>query len=191
MFGWIFNIDALTRILPNQVNMRFITAFAFFLSSITLWFIDQAVRDEREIPQIILPATTTLILLIMTTLVAAGIFNVPNGLTELFVENNIVETAIPGMPALPTMINFVLFGVASILVLFELSKLKQRLLFFGIPIILVGVIACFGYLFQIPLLYYKVSDISTPMAFNTAIMFVFLGFGLILSKESQKYENKP
>lgn len=184
------NIDALTRILPDQINMKFATAFAFFLSSIALLFIDWEIKGEREISQIVLPATTISLLLIMTALLVVRILGVHTGVEDLFVHSDSVKTVLPGMPAIPTMINFILFGVASILVLFESSRTKQQLSYLAIPIILIGLVACIGYLLQIPFLYYQISEASNAMAPNTAIMIVLLGLGLILSARSQKHENK-
>lgn len=192
MAGWVLNIDALTRILSDGINMQFATAFGFFLSSIALWCNDQSVNGNREIPQLILPATTILILLIMVTLLVGEILGVRTGISDLFLEgNNVPYNPHPGIPSLVTMINFILFCIASIISLFESPTLKQKLSYLGVPIILLGVIACFGYLFQIPLLYYKISEMSTPMAFNTAILFVCLGFGLVVIQRNQKNENKP
>lgn len=191
MAGWIFNLDSLTRILPNSIQMQFMTAFTFFLSAVALMAIDLTIGGNREISQLILPETSISILLIMATLFVGGLTGVQTGIQGLFVEGNMVTAVIPGMPAIPTMINFILFSIASIIVLFEPPKLKRRLLYLAIPIILVGLVACFGYIFNIPFLYYQISKVSNPMAFNTAIVFVFLGSGLILTNESQKHENKP
>lgn len=191
MAGWIWDADALTAILPIGISMQFITAFAFFISSIALWSIDLAVQGKREIPQLILPATATLTLLIITTLSAAGIIGITTGISDLFIEGNSIKgSVVPGMPAIPEIISFILFSIASILVIFPSPKLGQKLLFLGIPIILIGLIACFGYLSQIPFLYYKISPATNPIALNTAILFVLLGFGMILTGRSQEYENK-
>lgn len=190
MAGWIFNIDPLTRILPDQINMKFITAFSFLISSVALWSMDLIVRGKREIPHIILPATTMLLLLIMMTLIAGGLFGVQTGISDLFGRGLTVKTVIAGMPSLPVMFAFVLFGVASILALFESPSLKQGLFYIGTVTILIGSIACLGYLFQNPIFYYKFSGQVNPMALNTAILFVFLGLGLVLSGRSQN-ENKP
>ncbi len=186
MTGWIFDIDTFTRILPNQINMKFITAFAFFLCSIGLWLIDLAVEGKREIPQVILPVISLLILLIMTTLLAGGLFGVQTETSDSFFTDTSVKTVIPGMPAIPGMFAFVLVGISYILILFESPRLRQILLYFGIAIILLGLLASFGYLLQIPFLYYKFSSTSNAIALNTAILFVLLGIGLILVGRSQK-----
>lgn len=191
MFGWIFDFPALTGILPNHIQMQFITAFSFFLSSIALWFIDLASKGEREIPLIILPATSMLTLLITTTTLAAGMFAVHTGITDLFLKENIVfENVLPGVPSLMTIIGFILFSTAGILVLNDLEYSKLGIIYFGILLILIGSIASLGYLFEIPVLYYRFSAVVSPMALNTALVFILLGLGLMWVERKQKNENK-
>ncbi len=191
MAGWIWGIDSWTRISSNEINMKFAAAGAFFLSSISLWYIELAIYGRKEISQIILPATTLLILLIMATLLAAGIFGVQTGIEDLFVADSVLtKTVIPGMPAIPTMINFILFGIASILAFFEFSTKHKSFTYIGIPISIVGVTAVIGYVFHIPFLYYKFVGSSTPIALNTAILFIVLGLGLLSIRYiEKKYEN--
>jgi hypothetical protein len=192
MFGWIFDIDPLTRIFPDQIAMQFVTAFSFFLCSISLRNIDYALKGESEGSLLILPATTMITLLITMTVLAAGIFEVHTGITDLFISGNspLINT-VPGMPAIPTLISFTLFCIASLFVIYGSSNLKQKIIYLGIPIILIGLIAIFGYILKMPTLYYNYSAGASPIALNTAVVFVLLGSGLMLSGNNQKNnENK-
>jgi hypothetical protein len=189
MAGWILNIDAFTRIVPTEINMKFTTAFAFLLSGIALWCIDQEARGARETPLLILPVTAMTTVLVMATLLAAGIFGIQTGISELFVKGLTTKTVVPGMPSIPIMIGFILFGTASILSLFTSPKVNRVILYVGMTIFLIGLVACFGYLFQIPILYYKFAGTANPSAPNTALMFVLLGLGLVGTQKNQKHEN--
>jgi hypothetical protein len=193
MLGWIFNINALTGILPNQIGMQFITAFSFSLAAIGLWFMDLAVNGKSDIPFVILPGTAMLILLILTTSVAAEIFGVHTGITDLFIAgNNAINTPIPGMPSPVSVLGFILFSVAMILSLFNSFNLNKKILYFhAVPLILIGSVGVLGYIFNLPFLYYKFIDGSNPIALNTALMFILLGLGVFLTERSKINENKP
>lgn len=177
--GWVFGISSLTGILPGQISMQFITAFMFLLSGVALWFIDLVDKRQDEVPLFILPATSMLTLLIITTVFAAGFFGVHTGITDLYIGNPSASNVFPGMPSIPTIVAFILFGIASILVLFESPILRRYVSYLGIFIALIGVIATLGYLFRIPFLYFKLSTKSVPIALNTALMFILLGSGLV------------
>lgn len=189
MVGWIFSIDSLIRIGTEGVNMKFATAFTFFMSGISLWQIDLAMTGKKEIPQIVLPAIASIILLIMVAFLAGQLFKIDIGIDKLFLSEKEGES-LYGMPAIPTMISFVLFGIGSIIALFEAAIFRKMLLGLGIIIFLFGALAAVGYLFNLPVFYYKVADSSVPMAFNTAILFVLLGLGVEFTCFANKYEIK-
>ncbi|MBI5180512.1 MAG: hypothetical protein HZA05_03810, partial [Nitrospirae bacterium] len=50
--GWAFNIEFLKRIIPNAVAMNPITAVAFLLSSVGLWFFQSDVLDAQRFAKI-------------------------------------------------------------------------------------------------------------------------------------------
>ena len=180
MVGWIFGIGALTGIFKDDINMKFPTALGFFLSAIALPFIAKEVRGKKEMAQVVLPAIALLILLIMATLLAGGVLSIQTGIENLFVQDTgSVTTATPGTPAIPTMIAFILFAITSIFLLFDFKKLKIILFSIGIPIVLIGFAAIVGYFLRIPFLYYDFGPTVNPMAPNTAVLFLFLGFALL------------
>jgi hypothetical protein len=191
MLGWIFNIPSLTKILPNQISMQFITAFIFFLSSIGLWFTDLKVAGEEVFSIIVLPAISMFILLLLSTILSAGIFGVHTGITDMFVTgDNSASNFIPGMPSFPTLVSFALFGISILLVLLEKTGMRQKILYFhALPIIIIGLVACLGYTLRIPFLYYQISASWNPMALNTSLMFILLGLGLLLVMRNKKNEN--
>jgi hypothetical protein len=183
MSGWIFGIDSLTRIFSIGVNMAFPTAVMFFLSSIGLYFIDRTIKDDYEPSYVILVGMAFFIFLINITIFAGFFIGMKTGIENLFLKIQQYETinnTVAGLPSIPTMISFILFGLASIFSLFPGSKHKKNIEFFGYPIFTIGLVAIAGYVFGFPLLYYKFNNSVTPMAINTALNFVLLGCGLVI-----------
>lgn len=182
MFGWFSNIPILTSILPQWVTMKFITAFSFFLSGLTLSFIIEISEGRRALSKIVIPITSFLILILMATLLISVSTGVRSGIEELFVKEaaNAVKTTTLGMPSVGTMISFILMAIAGILSMFNFNKIKNYLKTTGIAIGIFAILAILGYMINVPLLYYTVEGLSTAMAFHTALFFLLLGIGLTM-----------
>lgn len=182
MFGWFLNIPILTSILPQWVTMKFSTAFSFFLSGLTLFFIIEISEGRREASEIVIPITSLLILILMATLLISVIVGFRSGIEDLFVREaaNAIKTTTLGRPSVGTMVSFILIAVAGILSLFDYDKIKKYLKIIGIVIGVLASIAILGYILSVPVLYYAVAGWSTAMAFHTALFFLLLGIGLIL-----------
>jgi len=200
MVGWIFNIDFLTRIIPVGINMKFPTALSFFCSAIALYLIFRIVNDNYELSAIILPGIALFLLLIMGVIFLASFTNTQTGLladitgTQTGIENLFVAEQSPiytrgsGLPAVITIINFILFGIASLNSMFNFSNRRKVFKFIGLFFVVASLISIIGYLFSIPALYFEI-DSWTPVAFNTALCFLMLGSGLIIiSKIKTVYE---
>lgn len=183
MLGWILGIDWMTRIVPFGINMKFITAVLFFICAIGLYLMALAIEGERVMAHTLLPGVALIIFIVTTTLLVSKILSIPTGVESLFVSSIgpiDFTTAMPteGWPAIPTLFNFILFALAGITALFPGTLRDKFILGTGYFILLVGCIAVAGYLFNLPALYYEVSFSTVPMAFNTALCFILLGFGL-------------
>lgn len=181
MTGWIFGIDQFTRILPQGINMKFPTALLFFASAIALYYISREIKDHLELSQVILPGIALFIFLISAALLASGLFDTQTGIENLFVkEQSPLYAWGSGWPSLFAMISFILLGLASIVSLFPGSARKKWLKFFGWSILMMGLISVLGYVLDQPLLYNKFSPSITPIALNTGLTFILLGWGLII-----------
>lgn len=180
MAGWIFHIHPLTHFLANGINMKFPTAILFLISAIGLYFIGKERHEDNEWAHLILPGVSLVIFLLSSALLAAGIFNTTTGIESIY-----LETGAPpfdwgsGWPSLPTLINFILFGVVSLFALFFDTGFT-KVHFFGYVIFIVGFFAALGYLLRVPSLYYQFNATTIPMASNTSLMFILLGIGLVL-----------
>ena len=175
--GWIFNIGFLKSLSPAWISMKFDTALTFVLSSVVLYFIAQAREGGSDAAQVVLPVTALVILLLMGILFFSDIFGVHTGLEQLFIRytNAAPRTVIPGLPSLPTMLNFILIASAAVYP----EKMTLPLKITGLIVGTVGIVAIVGYLVNAPFLYYFVAGANAAMACYTAILFVFLGIGFL------------
>lgn len=182
MLGWLFNIQVLKSVHPSMVTMKFSTAVSFFLSGITLFFIAESMRGRASVAQVVLPATTLIIMLIMATLLASALLGLKTGIEDLFVEEEAtaVKTTVPGRPSLVTMADFIALAAAGIGSLFRYGGQKRLLFFSGAFIVATGALALSGYVLGIEYLYFSWPGVSTGMALVTAVLFALLGAGLMI-----------
>lgn len=182
MAGWTFDVPALKSILPGWVTMKFITAFSFVLSGILVVML--AKKEKEEISKTIILVASFALLLLMITFIISLFFGVSTGIENLFVKEaeGAVKTTVPGVPAIPTMICFILVALSGVFFTFNPKQIFGSF-WLGILTSVIGGIAILGYLFNMPVLYYTFTG-YTSMAFHTAILFVLLGAGLMLLKEN-------
>ena len=181
IIGWIFDIAVLKSISPAWVSMKFDTAIAFVLSGITLFFVVRAVEGEFDRAQVALSITSLMLILLMGTLFFSAVLKVHTGAEELFVKETKVSpmSAAPGRPSIPTMFNFLLIASAGILTTLNPGNLRSKLKIFGIIIGLVGALAVFGYIINVPGLFYYIEGVNAAIACHTAALFMVLGIGFI------------
>jgi len=183
MAGWIFGIPVLTSILPFWVTMKFVTALSFLLCGVLLYFINEQLRGEADLSAIIIPVCAFLVLLLMSSLLLSVFVGVRTGIESLFVREDYgaVRTVYPGLPSLMTMVSFILVAIAGFLVSSDLEGLRQKLSWIGGAVSVIGCISVLGYSWGVPVLYYSVAGLSSAMAFHTSLLFVLLGYGLVLA----------
>lgn len=182
MYGWIFNIELLITFLPGQMPMKFISAVCFFLSGLSLIFVSEVVRGKREIAQIVLPATSISVLLLMSTVVAGSYLKVETGVESLFV-GALAKTTNAGaieMPSVVEVAGFVMIAVVGILTLFKIRYLKPLAFLFGLIITVCGFLALGGNLLGSPFLIPIFNSYGYPMVFSSSLVFLILGLALCL-----------
>lgn len=185
MAGWFLDIAVLKSILPGWVTMKFITALSFFVSGILIFFI--AFKEKNDISEIVTLTISFSLILLMTIFFLSFFFGISTGIESLFVKEQAgaVNTGIPGVPAIPTMLCFIFIGVAGLV---YLSNYKNSWGFYilGTIIAILGALAVIGYLIKVPFMYYSFPG-YTSMAFHTALLFVLIGLAFILiGKENAK-----
>lgn len=180
MWGWIADITVLKSILPGWVTMKFITALSFFFSGLLVLLINQ--KNKGEICNFLILAISFGLLLLMVTFLVSLFSGISTGIESLFVQEKAqaVRTTIPGVPAIPTIICFIFIALTGFLYL-NYDGRSWSIFILGIWIGFLGLLAFFGYLLNIPLMYYSFPG-YTSMAFSTSILFALLGISISMIK---------
>ncbi len=188
ILGWIRDIHPLTSVFPHYVQMKFVTALSFFFSGIVLAFMSCGkVKRASFSSLLVFIICPLLISLFMSTLFLSRIFNIRTGIEDVFIQEIGPETFenISGLPSLATMIAFMLVSMTGLMQLSYISWKKYFTRFTGYVLCIISTTATLGYIFNIPLLYFVIPDISTAIALNSAIVLNFLGFGFIIVSNGQ------
>ncbi|MBF0344454.1 MAG: CHASE3 domain-containing protein [Nitrospirae bacterium] len=192
MIGWVFDIGILKTIHPHWVSMKVLTAISFILSGFTLYVMALYLDGKKTIGQVILPAASSTIIIIMAALLFSALAGMSLGIEDFFIREkaDVVKTTTPGMPSLGTIAAFILCALASGFTLINMPNLRQRVSVMGRIVSALGGLAIFGYIVNIPILYYYIKGVSTAMAFHTAILFTAQGLGLILLSKTIQQETE-
>ncbi len=179
LVGWQFDLEALKRVLPGLVAMNPATAVAFILCGASLWLLaaDQAGRNTRRLAKA-LAGTAVLIGLLKLGVIAAG-WNV--GVDQLFFGTKLdIDPIYPNRMAPTTAFNFVLIGLALMLVDVETKGRLRPAQWLALVVSLIALLAVIGYLYGVG----KLTGFAAyiPMALNTATAFLMLSSGLFLAR---------
>ncbi len=168
IFGWLFDYQRMTTLMPDLASMKFNTALLFLLASISI-----IVSHKNPKLKSLL---ALLILLISSLTLLQYIFQISFGIDQLFIKD-LNETPYPGRMSIATAINFILISVGLLFVKYK-SNLSN--LFAGLAG-LSALIALSGYIHSVEV-FYAVSIFST-MALHTAIAFFVLAVATILTSD--------
>ncbi len=182
--GWLLDIPILKSIIPNAVTMKFSTSISFIFSGIAIYFLSKYTEGKTNIAKIVIPISSLVVFLFMTTLLTAYIFGKTSGIEQLFIKesSDAIKTSLPGMPSFATIVNFILI-IVGIFAFFE-SRLKKLFTPIGYAISTIGIISIIGYGVNQPILYYYIDNVSSAMAIHTSFLFTSLGIALILSRNN-------
>ena len=183
MLGWFLDIPILKSIYPGWVTMKFATAFSFVLSGVLVYSVGRIARGERSWAHVLLPGFVLMLLLPMAGLLGATMLDVDIGMTEIFVQerSGAVLSVLPGRPSLMSIVCFTLVAAVGVVAMFAPNAKPRLWRMMGALLVMVGMVALFGYAFDTPLLYYYQENLSTAMAVHTAALFVLLGIALWLN----------
>ncbi|MBX9786290.1 MAG: response regulator [Alphaproteobacteria bacterium] len=155
-------------------TMFFNTALCFFFSGVALLFLETRFSSIAKILGVI-------IVLFSAAVLSQDIFHINLGIDELFEDFYYqLPGAIPGRMAIQTSVNFILSGIAlTVLSDKKLTRLKILAgLILSSLVLVISLMAIFGYFLHLTQSYGW--QLVNPISINTAITFLFLGFGLIL-----------
>ena len=195
ILGWIFDITILKSVFPGFVTMKVNAAVLFILAGASLYkegkrqkvkmnklkigeLLPVPTQESRvPISHLILPFIVAFIGLL--TLIQYG-FNVDFGIDQLLLKDSVndVRSFAPGRMAFNTALNFLILGVAQILLLRKRPNyhLAQMLSF---VIFVVAWLAVLGYLYGISSFYGI--GVYTKIALHSAIAFMLLSIGILFA----------
>jgi len=191
MVGWFTDDDALKRLNPDWVTMKFSTATSFFAGGIVVFLLNESRNKNSEASRIIIFAPLIIVLFFMATLLVSTIAGTNTGVSSLFVKEEAsaaLHSVKAGMPSVGTMINFLLIIGAGFTYLLAHPKHRKYLSVSGAIILVLAIIALIGYAIDSPPLYYQVEGASGAMALHTTIAFALLGISLILLAKPEYVE---
>lgn len=174
--GWHFDLPTLRSSVPGLVAMNPMTAVAFFLSGVCLWWKATHTRDSwaRALGAIVLGIGVLKLIDYATGVV---------GIDRLFYNSKLgIGTGFPNRMAPNTTVNFILLG-AAVLSLDVKSERQRVLSHWGLLIILTtSAFAILGYSYDVLALYQIPSFI--PMSLPTALTFCAIATGTLASRET-------
>jgi PAS domain S-box-containing protein len=173
--GWSFHIPVLTRLLPGALEMKANTAVGVILCGAALLILADRVAVHLE--RIAYGFALAVVAMGLATL-TEYVFGWQLGIDELLVkEPRVVHNVFPGRMSPFSAAAFALIGSALAAMHREswLTAAKSA----AVLVILIGAVPIIGYL-------WRAGDLITdawapPLAINTAICFVLLGAGVLLS----------
>nr|MBA2620420.1 PAS domain S-box protein [Acidobacteriota bacterium] len=180
--GWTFEIDFLKRIIPGYVWMNPATATAFVLSGIALRLVQSADERRNRIAKVC--AVLVLLAGLIKLCELLGFFDF--GLDRILFGEHLFDpiTGKPNRMAPNTALNFFLAGAALLLFNYKTKRADSfPAQYPAILVILTAFVAVVGYFYGANTFYLVVS--FNPMAIHTAVSFLLLSVGLLLSKPGQ------
>jgi len=173
--GWVFHVPSLTRVLPGAVEMKANTAVALVLCGAALLILADraALRVERIAKGFALAVSA-----IGLATLAEYVFGWRLGIDELLVKDTrVAYNVFHGRMSPVSALTLVVLG--SALTAMRSEPLQNAAKWAAGLVILIGAVCIVGYLWNAREL---ITDLwLPPVAINTAICFVLLGAGILLS----------
>jgi hypothetical protein len=197
LLGWLFDIEVLKSFSPsNLATMKANTALCFVLSGLSLWLLlkrglggqgglegqFRISNFEFRISRVCAVAVAVIGLLTLSQY----FFGWNLGIDELLFRDlsNTVTTISPRQMGLNTATNFVLVGIALLL----LGQRNRRSYWYAQVLSLIAALvslqALIGYAYKVQVLYSN-TPYTTSMALHTALTFIVLCIGILLTRADQ------
>lgn len=179
MLGWAFDVQFLKSVITNHATMKFTTAISFFLVGVQFLVMNLPKKFRNKSESVVSTCVFGNFIL-MITLLLFSLAGHQSAFDNFFVEDDSTShTVIPGRPSLCTMIDFILLSFSGLSWLFNAVKAEKICCYL---VLISGILALFGHLFNIEFLYCYGQDVSTGMAVHTALFFALLGYNGIRLK---------
>lgn len=175
--GWAFNSLALRSVIPGQPQMVPNTAITFVLASVCVGMLWSEKRSQSAY-RLTWVCVAAVILIGLLTLVEY-LAGANLGFDRLLFREKLpaIATTFPGRPSPHTALNFLIIGVALLLMRTQRVRAFSLAQILAVIVALVALMALVGYAYQVAFLY-SISS-YTGMALHTAVIFVILSFGIL------------
>jgi len=177
LLGWIANIKTFKSVFHGFPEMTVTAALSFTLAGLSLLFLDME-QGGRWTIRIARVCSFIIVLIGLITLIQY----IDQTMSHKFQRLAMVDN--PGRMALPSAINFIILGLALILLNFRLRyhSLIQTL---GLLSAFVGFVILLGYIYSFYLLYKL--HIYNPPALPSALVFILLGLGIMSARPNHGF----
>lgn len=175
--GWAFNLSALRSVIPGQPQMVPNTAIAFILASVSLWMLWREKKYQRA--SVVTWIFALAVILVGLLTLAEYLTGADLGFDSLLFRErlHVTATSFPGRPSPHTAFNFLLIGLALLLIRMKTVRGNRLAQVFALLGALIALMALVGYIYQVAFLYSITS--YTGMALHTAFIFVALSVGIL------------
>ncbi len=183
LVGWSFDIANLKTILPGLTSMKANTAFCFLLSGVSLLSQQRLETRRRNISKLGQLSAIVVIAIALLTL-TQYLFNWNLGIDQLLFQDTATSVGnYPGRMAPNTAVNFILIGLALLLLPQKTRRHYQIVQLCTLIAVMIAGLALIGYAYDVRSLY-KISG-YVSLALHTAITFTILCGGILLVRPEQ------
>lgn len=186
LLGWILDIVILKSVFPGLVTMKANTALAFVLLGISLWLLQLEQVEQRA--RRIAHACATIAALIGLVTLVEYLFGLDLGVDQLLFRDFPIAagTSFPGRMSLPTALNFLLLGLALLLLDVESGRGRRSSELLAIITTMVGLLAAIGYAYRAEELYSQHFYSYAGMSIHTAAAFLALSIGVLCARPDRE-----
>lgn len=192
LFGWLIGENLLGVFFPNHVAMKVNTSFCFFLTGISLSFLNckklfnicSKILQPKIVVRILMIIVFSVALLTLLEYVFQIDFHIDKLLFHEKPEN--IVSVFPGRMAINTAINFALLGVSIFFATFKDAKIKYLSQIFVVLTALISLATLMGYLTDEKIFVTFVINQSS-MAISSSILFLLLTSSVFLMQYGEGF----
>jgi diguanylate cyclase (GGDEF)-like protein/PAS domain S-box-containing protein len=178
--GWTFGLPLLGRFFPGLAPMNPVTALTLILSGTALWLVAQDTpvnRISRRAGQ----ALAFLVALAGGLKLGGYLLGFDLGIDQwLFQKQLQLSDSVLSRMAPNTALNFILLGLALLFLDLKIGRGGWLAEYLAVAALLNAFLVLLGYAYDVPVLYTVIRH--TPMAFSSALGFLILCAGVLLSR---------
>ncbi|HEV3408718.1 MAG TPA: PAS domain-containing protein, partial [Chthoniobacterales bacterium] len=186
LVGWVLGFEPLKRILANLSAMNPVSACAFIIAGVALLHVQARASAGRAWRAAVTMLLSALVVLVGATKLVAITWGWDIGVDRLLFASQLATGGFnhtPNQMAPNTALNFLLVGIALLLLNFRGRGAHCTAESLGAIAAFGGLFALIGYAYGSPT-FYGVGTFN-PMALHSALAFIFLAVGILLCRADE------